>query len=176
MILVHWTGRGETGHMPAHKKLPENDELTQLLHQGWSYADLGAEYGVSREAIYKRLRQIPGLTKPRPRYTDTIPWKVAQEHTYATPVALLRLLGRQLVNQAEGRDEWAGFSRAAKTRLTNWLAGLDQAGLVVTYGRDIPPNPASPDTGGWAYVPRLPEDDSGYIRRPVEAEPDQPAR
>lgn len=130
--------------MPAPRLLPDNDVLASLRNQGWTYDDIAREYGVSRGAVYLRLKQAPGAVSPRARHADLIPWTVAVRHAQAVPARMLRLLG-----QRENGDSLP----PVKTRMLNkWLDEISDAGVVVCYHPQYPPNPASPDTGGFHYA------------------------
>jgi hypothetical protein len=155
--------------MPAHRKLPDNDMLLQLLRQGWTHRQIADEYGVTTQAVFAAVRLIPGATKPRPTYSDELPWTLAAEHRHARPAALLRHLGRRNANLAAGREPNAGLSDSKAATLDRWLERMQADGLVVVYDRRIPPNPASPEHGGFAYVRRTADDDpNSLVRRPAK--------
>lgn len=144
--------------MPAPRLLPDNDVLAALRRQGWTYDDIAAHYGVSRGAVYLRLKQAAGAVSPRPSYRDLLPWTVATRHASATPATMLRLYGR--------RRDGETFPKSAERKLRmldRWLTDVEAADVVVCYRPDYPPNPASPVTGGFHYVRRRPEDGRGLV-------------
>jgi hypothetical protein len=142
--------------MPAPRLLPDNDVLLQLRHQGWSYNDIANHYGVSRGAVYLRLRQVPGATTDRPSYPTLIPWTVAAQHTHSFPLMMLRLLGR--------RQAGKPISVPKERMLDKWLRDIREADVVVAYDPDQAPNPASPKTGGFYYSRRRKTDGKSLVR------------
>lgn len=147
--------------MPAHRLLPDNDVLKKLREQGWSYDDIAQEFGVTKGAVYLRLRQAKATTD-RPSYAHLIPWTVRSEHAHARPVQMLRLMGRK--ENGEKLPE-------VKARMLNkWLKEMAAADCVVDYDPDYPPNPANPKNGGFHYRRRRPEDGDSLVRRPEVAD------
>lgn len=140
--------------MPAPRLLPDNEVLTKLRHQGWTYEDISREYGVSTSAVYLRLRQA-NATKRRPSHRDVIPWTVKREHTYSFPAQMLRLLGR--------REKGLPMPPVKARMLNKWLREIEAAGVVVCYSPDYPPNAAS-QAGGFYYSRRRPSDGNSIIR------------
>lgn len=149
--------------MPAPRQLPDNETLKKLREQGWSYDDIANEYGVTRGAVYLQLSQAKAV-KERPSYKHLIPWTVKREHTYAHPALMLRLLGRR----QRGDDT---IPDVKARMLDKWLRELRDADAVVCYHPDMPPNAASPKSGGWYYSKRRTEDGSSIIRFDPEAAP-----
>lgn len=146
--------------MPAPRLLPDNDVLLKLRRQGWSYEDIAQEYGVTKGAVYLRLKQAKATTD-RPDYSHLIPWTVRTEHAHARPAGMLRMLGR--------REAGLAIPPAKERMLDRWLAEVKEANVVVDYDPDYPPNPANPKNGGWHYRRRKPEDGDSLVRKP-EAE------
>lgn len=140
--------------MPAPRLLPDNAVLADLRRQGWTYADIAAEYGVSESAVYLRLRQV-GATKKTVSHRDVIPWKVKREHTYSFPAQMLRVYGRK----QKGLD----ISDVKDRMLRRWLRGMEDAGVVLCYAPAYPPNPACA-AGGFYYSRRRPEDGDSIVR------------
>lgn len=133
--------------MAAPRLLPDNDVLVSLRRQGWTYDDIAREYGVSRGAVYLRLKQAQGAVSPRARHSALLPWTVAVRHAQAVPARMLRLLG-----QKQSGDSLP----PVKVKMLNgWLDELDDADVVVCYHPQYPANPASPDTGGFHYARKL---------------------
>lgn len=149
--------------MPAPRLLPDNDVLKKLRAQGWTYEDIANEYGVTKGAVYLRLRQAKA-THDRPDYSHLIPWTIRVEHAHARPAQMLRMLGR--------RENNLPIPPAKERMLDRWLAEVKEADVVVDYDPDFPPNPANPKNGGWHYRRRKPEDGDGLIRMPVEISAD----
>lgn len=143
--------------MPAPRKLPSPDELVALRDSGWTLKQIAERYGVSTGAVHLQLKAA-GRTAHRPRYEDLVPWRVQPEHDHVYPLMMLRLLARRRAGDT------AGVPGVRWRMLDDWLRQLHDKDLVVVYHPDIPENQAS-SKGGWAYVPRSPEDDD-IIRRP----------
>ncbi|WP_144121138.1 helix-turn-helix domain-containing protein [Catellatospora sichuanensis] len=143
--------------MPAPRLLPDNDVLVNLRRQGWTYADIAAQYGVSTSAVYLRLRNA-NATAERPSYKAMIPWTVKRAHTYAFPVQMLRLLAR--------KEKGETLSPVRERMLTKWLREIEGANVVVAYDPECPPNPASPISGGFYYAPRADSDGKSIVRPP----------
>ena len=78
-----------------------------------------------------------------PRYTDTIPWTVKQEHLREYAPRMLRLLGRQRSGTKLTPEE--------QSRLDGWLKKLDEEDAVVAYDPEF--------RFGFVYVDREPDDD-----------------
>lgn len=106
---------------------------------------------VSRSAIAMAMRrQDVEAARPRPRYEDTLPWHVLDEHKYNAQARLLRLEGRRRQGRALNAKElqW----------LTTWRRELETHNAVVVY---------DPDTeDGFHWVQRV-ESDDDIVRRPV---------
>ncbi|MFB7185234.1 hypothetical protein ACFCZT_07920 [Streptomyces sp. NPDC056230] len=148
--------------MPAARILPTSDVLRKHREAGWSYQRIADHYGVSKGAVYLQLRDA-GLAKARPSYKHLIPWTVRQEHAHAFPVLMLRTLGK--------RDAGGDVPEVKLGMLNRWLDEIKAADVVVCYKRDMPPNPASPSTGGFYYSRRRPDDDPKSLIRYEEDEP-----
>jgi transcriptional regulator with XRE-family HTH domain len=140
--------------MPAPRKLPDGDVLKALRQQGMTYEEIGEQYGVTAGAVYWQLANA-GVVKTRPDHSKYLPWKVKTEHAHCRPATMLRYLSR--------REQGHTIPAVKERMLDKWLAEVKEADVVVCYGRDIPPNPASP-TGGFYYSKRRPEDGDNLIR------------
>lgn len=146
--------------MPAPRLLPDNSVLIKLREQGWSYEDIAQEFGVTKGAVYLRLRDAKA-TKHRPSYAHLIPWTVRTEHAHARPAQMLRMLGR--------RENGDKIPPAKERMLDRWLKEIAEADCVVDYAPDYPPNPANPKNGGWHYRRRRSEDGDSLVRTPEVA-------
>lgn len=145
--------------MPARRVLPDNEVLVALRGQGWSYDEIAATYGSSKNAVYLRLRQA-GATKTRPDHGDYLPRPMATEHHSSFPAQALRWLSR--MNAGEELD-------AVHVRMVRkWLRDMEETGSILCYERDYPPNDASPVTGGFHYKRRKPEDGNAIRRKSSE--------
>lgn len=142
--------------MPAPRQLPSSDVLRAHRNAQMTYAQIAEQYGVTPGAVYWQL-QASGQTKTRPNHKRHIPWKVKTEHAHARPAMMLRLLSRQESGDVTIPDVKARM-------LGKWLREVTEADVVVCYDRTMPPNPASPNTGGFYYSKRRPEDGDSIIR------------
>lgn len=107
---------------------------------------------VSRSAIAMAMMRLGvDAAKPRPRYEDTLPWHVLDEHKYNSQARLLRLEGR--------RRKGGKLTKRELQWLTTWRRELESHNAVVMY------DPATEE--GFHWVPRL-ESDDDIIRRPAE--------
>jgi hypothetical protein len=105
---------------------------------------------VSRSAIAMAMhRHGVEAARPRPRYEDTLPWHVLDEHKYNAQARLLRLEGRRRQGRALNAKElqW----------LTTWRRELEAHNAVVMY------DPQTEE--GFHWVTRQ-ESDVDIIRRP----------
>lgn len=105
---------------------------------------------VSRSAIAMAMhRHGVEAARPRPRYEDTLPWHVLDEHKYNAQARLLRLEGRRRQGRALNSKElqW----------LTTWRRELEAHNAVVMY------DPRTEE--GFHWVTRQ-ESDDDVIRRP----------
>lgn len=152
--------------MAFPRRLPDNSVLQDLRRQGWTYDQIAQRYGVSRGAVYLRLREANAV-KERPDYSHLIPWTVATKHDNAFPLLMLRNLGR--------RQSGAELPPVKARMLDKWLAEVKEADVVVCYHPDYPPNPASRDAGGFYYSRRKPTDGDS-LTRVDEGTPIRPVR
>jgi hypothetical protein len=108
---------------------------------------------VSRSAIAMAMRrQDVEAAHPRPRYEDTLPWHVLDEHKYHTQARLLRLEGRR----RQGRK----LNAKELQWLTTWRRELEAHNAVVMY------DPKTEE--GFHWVTRTASDDD-VIRRPDQS-------
>lgn len=135
---------------------PGKTELRRYLDKRLTQAQIAEQWEkdtgikVSRTTIAMAIARY-GLqsTKPRPRYEDTLPWHVLDEHKNHNDARMLRLEGRRRHGNALTGNElrW----------LTQWRELLEEREAVIVY---------DPDTvQGFWWVSRTPEDDD-IIRRP----------
>lgn len=126
--------------MPAPRLLPPTQELTKLVEQGMTHAQIAEHIRittgliVSRSAVSSALSRA-GLTKETPRYARELPWRVKGEHLTQYPARMLRLLGRRHAGMSLNDDE--------SERLDAWIESLTERELVVAY---------APDAAGFLYV------------------------
>lgn len=91
-------------------------------------------------------------SRPRDRYMDMLPWRLAPEHQDHPDARLLRFEARR----RRGLD----LNDRELTWLSGWLKKLDDEQAVIVYRPET--------TEGFWWVERT-DDDDDLIRRPVEA-------
>lgn len=139
--------------------VPNKTQMRRYLEQGLSQAGIVEQYErdtgirVSRSAIAMAIgRYELKSSRPRPRYMETVPWKVEPVHRDHNDARMLRL---------EGRRRSGGSLSAKELRiLEGWLDLLRERNAVITY------EPKSKK--GFFWVPREEHDDD-IVRRPDEA-------
>lgn len=118
----------------------------QQIADAWE-ADSGLR--ASRSAIAMAISRY-GLqsNKPRPRYEDTLPWRVSQEHQNNFNAKMLRLESR--------RRRGDKLDAADASQLDHWKLKLERREAVVAYVCDTPE--------GFFWVRRRPSDGDNLIR------------
>lgn len=123
----------EGAKMAAPRKLPSVDQLQRMVESGMTHQQIAeaitAETGepVTRGAISAALSRA-GKTSDKPRYSETVPWRVKVQHLTEYAPRMLRLLGR--------RNKGIVLSHKENQRLVSWLEMLDAEGVVVAYDPD----------------------------------------
>jgi hypothetical protein len=104
-----------------------------MLDAGWTRRQI-------RDYVYSEtghMLTLPAITlhairlgygKNKPRYSETIPWRVKEDHAKTYPIRMLRLLGRRRNGAEMDADE--------ARLLDNWLLRLRRNGLIVAYDPD----------------------------------------
>tara|TARA_R110002020_G_scaffold26085_3_gene84428 strand:- start:2968 stop:3414 length:447 start_codon:yes stop_codon:yes gene_type:complete len=134
--------------MAAIKRLPDINRLLTWTQQGLTQEEICQRiydetgYLPSRSSVSAALSRA-GKSKTMPRYEDTIPWRVKQEHLREYAPRMLRLLGRKRSGTELTPEEQA--------RLDGWLNKLDDENAVVAYDPEF--------RFGFVYVDREPDDD-----------------
>lgn len=141
--------------MPANRKLPPIEELERLYREGHTYAEIGDMYGATKTAVSKKFERA-GRTPKRVTYRDLLPWKIAPEHRNA---ALMRRV-RAMANKQSG----IAISVNEERLLAEWITGMTEAGMILNYHPEAPPNAAS-TAGGFYYSPRK-NGEAGLFRLP----------
>lgn len=137
------------------RRVPDQTRLRRYLEQGLTQAQIVAAWGeesnvrVSRSAIAMAIKRY-GLESAhsRPRYEDTLPWKVRVEHRMKYDARMLRLEARRRRGKALSDEDLR--------KLTAWRQQLEDANAVVAYEPELPE--------GFVWVVRR-EDDDDIIRR-----------
>lgn len=112
---------------------------------------------VSRSAIAMAISRYDlKASHARPRYEDTLPWKVKAEHQNDHNARMLRLEGRR-------RRSMKLTDQEAKW-LADWKRLLREQDAVVTYHPDHP--------GGFLWVARNQWDDDEVVRKDWDNRPD----
>jgi len=103
--------------------VPSRTILSRWQRQGLTQGQMAAQHEadtgirVTRAAIAGAMVRY-GLAGDKPRYYNTIPWRVEGRHLTAYQARMLRLLGRRL----DGRELNIGEAQ----RLDSWLATLER--------------------------------------------------
>lgn len=128
--------------MAPQRYVPPDPILRLMLDAGWTrrqirdhvYAETG--HLLTLAAITHHATRL-GYGKGKPRYRETIPWRVKEHHAKSYPIRMLRLLGKRRLG-AELHDGEVQL-------LDNWLATLRRNGLIVAYDPDSDPGVAYVD-------------------------------
>ncbi len=143
--------------MAPPRKLPPTPVILKMIAKGATITEVARQSGTSVAAVRHHLKGA-GVPSRIGRHDGLIPWRVAKSHTQAHPATMLRVLSRLRAGETVP-DVKARTARA-------WERKVQDAGLVVYYHPRIGPTPASPVSGGFAYVPRRPGED--LIREPPD--------
>ncbi|WP_353707252.1 hypothetical protein ABRQ22_14695 [Cellulosimicrobium sp. ES-005] len=133
--------------MPAVSKIQNETEVRRWFEEGRSYAWMVEEYErkyniSTTPSLWANYRRRKGLEPRLVRDEALIPWRVAPEHRWAYPLALLRIEAR--------RRAGAEISANDEGRLARFKETLADGDLVVHY---------DPDTEeGFFLIPREPGD------------------
>lgn len=122
--------------MAPPKYTPDKNTLIRWQEEGLTHQQMADRvfdttgHRVTRAAITLEMMKH-GLSKARPRYKETLPWRVSLDHIMSYPARMLRFLGKRLAGgELKPQDEEA---------LDAWLANLQADGLIVAYaGQDDP--------------------------------------
>ncbi len=113
--------------------VPSKDVLTRWQREGLTQVQMVERHEretgvrVTRAAIASAMVRY-GLSEEKPRYSETLPWKVKTDHLTEYPARMLRLLGRRQIGGELNASE--------DQRLDSWLAMLKRERAVVGYDPD----------------------------------------
>jgi hypothetical protein len=136
--------------MAPVKYTPDKPTCERWLAEGLTHQQMADRvfeqtgHRVTRAAVTVALSGY-GLTSPRPRYKDVIPWRVKMDHSKAYPLRMLRYLGRRQMDLPLTEKE-AGL-------LDAWLKSLADDNLIVAYDPE--------DDQGFHYVDASFKDNDG---------------
>ena len=102
-----------------------NDRVVQLKRQGWKVQEIATEVGISRQMVYRILKEA-GLTRPRREYSTTLGFLPPIEHRRSWFYNMIMLMERA----GEGEE----INPAQRERLAEFLGKLDTR--VWTYRPD----------------------------------------
>ena len=146
--------------MPAQKLLPPKDELRKMLEAGLTHQQIADKVSeqvgrpISRSSVSVAISR-EGLSDTKPRYTETVPWRVSVEHQAEYDLWMLRTAARA---EREGEES---LPADLLRRLVNWKRRLQEADAVVDYSPLL--------ERGFVWVRRRPGVDKGLIREPAKA-------
>lgn len=119
--------------MAPPKYTPDKTTFQAWLAEGLTHQQMADRvyettgHRVTRAAVTVALMGY-GLTKPKPRYKETIPWRVKVDHAKSYPVTMLRHLGKRRMG--------IEMSEADEKLLDTWLDRLAMENLIVAYDPD----------------------------------------
>lgn len=116
--------------MAPQKYTPDKTTFQAWLAEGLTHQQMADRvyeetgHRVTRAAVTVALMGY-GLTTPKARYRETIPWRVRMDHAKSYPVRMLRYLGKRRM----GVD----LTEQEAKLLDTWLDHLANEGLIVAY-------------------------------------------
>jgi len=119
--------------MAPPKYTPDATTFRQWLAEGLTHQQMADRvyeqtgHRVTRAAVTVALMGY-GLTSTKPRYKETIPWRVKVEHAKTYPIRMLRLLGKRRAGVDIPEDD--------ERLLDTWLDHLATEELIVAYDPD----------------------------------------
>lgn len=133
--------------MPA-SKIQDEQEILRWFEEGKTYREMCDIYRDKYHlevvpSLFGNFRRRRGLARRIARNDDLIPWRVAERHQFAYPLAMLRVESRL--------REGLPLRQTDDERVTSWKAMLEEGNLVVHY------DPETAD--GFFYIPREPGDE-----------------
>jgi hypothetical protein len=116
--------------MAPVKYTPDKPEFERWLAEGLTHQQMADRvfeqtgHRITRAAITVALSGY-GLTTPKPRYKETVHWRVRMDHSKSYPVRMLRYLGR--------RQQGLPLTEKESTLLDAWLKSMAEDQIVVAY-------------------------------------------
>lgn len=132
--------------------------VRQLREQGMNFAEIGREFGVTRQNVSRLWRHYDGSLTNRQRAVAAVPFQVPAKFNRAYPLQLLRDHAEHVMFGSER------FGVERRTRLRSFYKKLRDENVVVEYDPNIPPDPGVSSAGGFAYRQREPRDGDLLIR------------
>lgn len=123
--------------MPAQRLVPDDRTLAAWVAEGLTHAQIAQRildttgHRVARSTVSVALHRA-GLAEDRPRFKDTIPWRLRGTDLKAYPIRMLRLLGKRRAGMDLNAEE--------NKRLDSWLRTMDEENAVVAYDPDVTPS------------------------------------
>ena len=119
--------------MAPQKYTPDKTTFQAWLAEGLTHQQMADRVyeqtgrRITRAAITVALMSY-GLTSTKPRYKETIPWRVKVEHAKTYPIRMLRLLGKRRAGVELSEDD--------NRLLDTWIDHLIVENLIVAYDPD----------------------------------------
>ena len=142
--------------MPERRLVPDPILLKWRDEYGLTYPEIVEENYkitgilVTKSAVSRAMFRLK-KTKPRVKFTDTLPWVLEERHRRSHIAQMLLAQGR--------RARGLSLRPEVEKNLASWEGKLVRADAVVDYV------PGTID--GFVYRRRKPEDGDGWIRRPA---------
>lgn len=119
----------------VESRAPDRAALLRYAAEGLTQQQMAerwtkeSPYRTTRSAVAMALKreEIPPV-RPRPRYEEEIPWRVAERHQRRTDAQMLRLWARRKHGKQVVGDE--------ALRLNRWLGRLEEQDAVIVYVSD----------------------------------------
>lgn len=126
-------------------KAPDKNTLVRYRDEGLTQQQMAdrwtteSGWNITRSAIAMALKRegVPPV-RPRPRYEDELPWKVAQRHIQKSDAQYLRFWARRRHGKSLQPEE--------ESKLNHWLGQLLDQDAVIVYDRETPE--------GFHWIPR----------------------
>lgn len=133
--------------------------IEALKRRGYNQNQIAEMYGISRQRVSQIKYKWGQYTlSPRERAKEIFPFKVPRDPFQRSAA------DKRLRDHAEyAITGGAGMSKEKLQRLRWFYEKLRRTNTILIFGLHIPPSPQV-STGGYAYVPRTPEDDDFIVR------------
>ncbi|GAB4588707.1 helix-turn-helix domain-containing protein [Nocardia sp. IFM 10818] len=135
-------------------------ELARKLHEdeGIPVVDIARMFNVSRTTVYNYLPPKSEKRTPYQEALEQFPWEVPTSMRRSAPYYRMREHGEFMATNGKGMSE------GKLERLRSFWKKLRDFNLVLEFDPSLPKMPGVAPAGGFAFVPRKPEDKNRLIR------------